>query len=250
MLLTNEYFIVTIFGLITGSFTNTIIYRIPRNQSIILPKSFCPHCTQSISSYDLIPIISYINLHGKCRYCKKGIGFQYPVVEALMAGIFIAIFHRWGLTFHTLSGWLLAIVMVSTAFIDIHWGIIPDKITYPAFVIGFMFSLVTVGVYSAITGSIFFAGVLLLAVFCYPGAMGGGDIKLALVIGVFTGFQGAVIAFIIAVVSGALYGLILIIIGVAEQKTAIKFGPFLAAGAFISYIFSTEIVHIYTALFL
>jgi leader peptidase (prepilin peptidase)/N-methyltransferase len=249
MLLTSEYFIVTLFGLIIGSFTNTIIYRIPRNLSIILPKSFCPHCAHQILFYDLIPIISFIKLHGKCRYCKKKIGFQYLVVEALMTGIFIATFYQWGLTFQTLSGWVLAVVIVSAAVIDMNWGIIPNKITYPSLVIGLLLSFVTIGIYSSIAGGLFFSGVLLLAAYCYRGAMGGGDIKIALVIGVFTGFQGAIIAFILAVFLGALYGMMLIIFGMAEYKTSIKFGPFLAAGAFISYNFSTELIQIYLTLF-
>lgn len=245
MLLTSKYFIIIALGLLVGSFTNTIIYRIPRNQSIILPNSFCPHCIKPIHFYDLIPIISYLNLQGKCRYCKKDISFRYFLVETLMAGIFFAVFYIWGFTCQTISGWLLSMVIVSAAFIDIDWGIIPDKITYPAMLAGLVLSFFTVGIGTALTGSAFFAGILLLTAFISRGAMGGGDIKMAIVIGLFTGLKGAVIACLVAVILGGLYGLGLIILARAERKSAIKFGPFLALGAFIGYNFSTQLSTIY-----
>lgn len=237
-------------GLVTGSFANSVIYRLPREQSIILPNSFCPHCQQSLHFYDLIPIISYINLRGKCRRCKRNISIEYPLVEALMACLFTAVYLRWGLTVFTVGGWLLALFTVCGALIDVKWGVIPDRITYPAIIAGLVLAYPAVGIASAWGGGLFFAGILWLTAFCCPGGMGGGDIKMALAIGLLAGFAGAAIAFLTAVILGALYGLILIITGRANGKTPVKFGPFLALGAFIGYNYSAQLIDIYCGFWL
>ncbi|MEN6461948.1 MAG: A24 family peptidase, partial [Syntrophomonas sp.] len=158
---------------------------------------------------------------------------------------FALIYLEYGFIFYTISGWLLSVILIASAVIDINEGIIPDKITYPAIVIGLALSYFTVGVPSAILGALLFGGILLLAAIFSRGGMGGGDIKLALAIGAFTGLQGAFLAFVISSLLGGAAAISLLLGKQATLKTAIKFGPLLAIGGWLAFVYGNRLITFY-----
>ena len=229
-------------GLLFGSFANVLIVRIPAGKSIVTPPSHCPHCGHPLRALDLVPVLSWLFLKGKCRYCQGRISPRYPLIELLTAALFVGVFMRWGLSAFTLAGWVLVIILVSAAFIDLDEGIIPDIITIPGVILGLAVSFFTIGFLPALWGALAFGGVLFVAAVISQGGMGGGDIKLAAAIGAFCGLPGALITLLLSSLLGTLFGIILIMMGRAGRKTPVKFGPFLAVSAYIAFLFSNEIV--------
>ena len=236
------YVLVITGGLLFGSFTNVIIARIPHGESVVTPSSHCPRCGHRLNALDLVPVLGWLFLQGKCRYCRRPISCRYPLVEILTAALFAGVYWRWGVSWETLAGWILVIILVSTAFIDLDEGIIPDVITIPAVAIGLAISFSTIGFFPALWGALAFSGVLFLVAILSNGGMGGGDVKLAAVIGVFTGIPGAIVTLLLASFLGAIFGITLMALGKAGRKTPVKFGPFLAIGAYTAYLFSNQIV--------
>ena len=239
---TVTYLAVAAVGLLFGSFTNVLIARIPAGESIVTPHSHCPHCGHRLGVLDLVPVLSWLFLKGKCRYCQEAISIRYPAVELLTAALFMGVFLRWGISAYTLAGWALTVILVSSAFIDLDEGIIPDVITIPGVVLGLVVSFVTIGFFPALWGALAFGGVLFLVAVISKGGMGGGDVKLAAVIGAFTGLPGAGITLLLSSFFGAGFGIAFMLMGRAGRKTPVKFGPFLAVAAYTAYLFSNEIV--------
>ena len=242
------YLTVAAVGLIFGSFTNVLIARIPAGESIVTPPSHCPHCGHRLGVLDLVPVLSWLWLKGKCRYCQEAISIRYPAVELLTAALFMGVFLRWGLSAWTLAGWVLTVILVSCAFIDLDEGIIPDAITIPGVILGLAVSFFTLGFLPALWGALAFGGVLFLVAVISNGGMGGGDVKLAAVIGSFTGLPGAFITLLLSSFLGAVYGVTLMLVGRAGRKTPVKFGPFLAVAAYTAYLFASEIIAWYMGL--
>lgn len=235
------YFIAIIVGLLFGSFTNVIIYRLPVGESIVFPPSHCPHCNEHLRAWDLVPVLSYLFLRGRCRYCAATISLRYPLVEILCVLLFTGIYLRWGLTPETLVGWVFTVILLAAAFIDIDHGIIPDLLTYPGIVIGLVLSFWTLGFLPALWGTLAFGGVMFLVAFISNGGMGGGDIKMAAVIGAFTGLAGSAITILLASLAGAIFGLAVMAVNKSGRKTPIKFGPFLAVSAYLAYLYADAI---------
>lgn len=238
---TVAYLTVAAVGLLFGSFTNVIIARIPHGESVVTPSSHCPRCGHRLGVLDLVPVLSWLFLKGKCRYCQEAISIRYPAVELLTAALFMGVFLRWGISAYTLAGWALTVILVSSAFIDLDEGIIPDIITIPGVIIGLAVSFFTIGFFPALWGALAFGGVLFLVAVISKGGMGGGDVKLAAVIGAFTGIPGAIITLLLSSFLGAVFGITLMALGKAGRKTPVKFGPFLAIGAYTAYLFSNQI---------
>ena len=243
------YTIVITLGLLFGSFTNVIIARMPLEESIIFPGSHCPHCNHQLQAMELIPVISYLFLRGHCRNCGTKISLRYPLVEILCALLFLGVFLQKGMTISTIAGWLLAVILLGAAFIDIDHGIIPDRLTYPGIVIGLLLSFGTLGFLPALAGSLAFGGLLFAVAIISNGGMGGGDIKLAALIGAFTGITGSAITLLMASFLGAIFGLVLILIKKTGRKTPIKFGPFLALAAYTAFLWANDILSWYLGLF-
>ncbi len=236
------YLMVITAGLLFGSFTNVIIARMATGESIVSPSSHCPHCNARLRAGDLVPVFSYVFLRGHCRYCQNKISPCCPLVEILCALLFIGVYLRWGLTMSTVAGCIFTVILLAAAFIDIDHGIIPDRLTYPGIIIGLALSFWTWGFLPALYGTLAFGGLMFAVAFISKGAMGGGDVKLAAVIGAFTGVTGSAVTLLLASFSGALFGLIIMAIKKTGRKTPIKFGPFLAVSAYISFLFTDTIV--------
>lgn len=243
------YIIVITLGLLFGSFTNVIIARLPLEESIIYPGSHCPHCNHQLGASELIPIISYLFQKGRCRNCKAKISLRYPLVELLCAVLFLGVFLQKGMTMATIAGWILVIILLGAAFIDIDHGIIPDRLTYPGMIIGLLLSFWTLGFLPALAGLLAFGGLLFAVAVISNGGMGGGDVKLAAVIGAFTGITASAVTLLMASLLGAIFGLGLMLIKKSGRKTPIKFGPFLALSAYTAFLWANDILNWYLGLF-
>ena len=246
---TAAYLIIITVGLLFGSFTNVIIARMPAGESIVSPPSHCPYCHERLKAVDLVPVFSYLFLRGRCRYCQESISLRYPLVEILCALLFIGVYLRWGLTITTISGCIFSVILLAVAFIDIDHGIIPDRLTYPGIIIGLALSFWTLGFLPALYGTLAFGGLMFTVAFISNGGMGGGDVKLAAVIGAFTGITGSAVTLLLACFSGAIFGVIIMAVNKTGRKTPIKFGPFLAISAYIAFLFADTIALWYLGLF-
>jgi leader peptidase (prepilin peptidase)/N-methyltransferase len=245
---------VLILGLIIGSFSNVCIYRIPRNESLIRPGSHCPRCNQPVKFYDNIPLVSFIILKGKCRYCKEKISWQYPLVEFLTAILYLLLFLRYGLQLVTFVYMLFCSALIIITFIDLKENIIPDVLSLPFLLLGFLMSffLKNLSPLNSMLGILVGGGILLLVAilggFLFKKeAMGGGDIKLAAMVGAFLGWQLTFLSLFLSFLLGAIIGIIILIKN-KGQSDPIPFGPFIALGTIIALFFGHSIINWYLSL--
>ncbi len=236
-----------IFGLIVGSFLNCLIYRLEIEESFLKGRSYCPRCKQILSWPDLIPVLSFLFLKGKCRYCQQKISIQYPLVELATGILFVSIFNILYSIFYILITCFLIVIFVY----DLKHYIIPDKIIYPVIVIAlvfnFQFSIFKFSILSAIGAAAFF---LLIVLISRGKWMGVGDIKLAFLIGLVLSWPNILVALFLAFFIGAVIGLGLIISGKKKLKSEVPFGPFLVTGTFIAMFFGEQLINWYLDLFL
>ncbi|MBW1725814.1 MAG: prepilin peptidase [Deltaproteobacteria bacterium] len=220
--------IIFILGMCIGSFLNVCIYRLPVSKSIVdPPRSICPDCNSHIPFYDNIPVLSYLWLKGRCRYCNTPISFRYPLVEFISGIAAVNVLFTSGVTLEGLIYFVFIASLVVITFIDIDHKIIPDIITLPGIPIGLV------------------ASFALPAVTTHKDGMGGGDIKLLGMIGTIIGWKGVIFTIFASSMVGTCVGMIMILVKGKNMKFAIPFGPFLSIGA-ISYIFFGEkILHWY-----
>jgi leader peptidase (prepilin peptidase)/N-methyltransferase len=234
--------IVVLFGLFIGSFLNVCIYRIQKGESIVWPPSHCPKCTKALKPWDNIPVISYLILKGRCRYCTEPISVRYPVVELLSALLAVSLLYRFGMSVTFLIYYLWACVLLIITFIDLDIQIIPDRLSLGGIVVGLLVVYwLPVTYKDALIGLILGGGLLLAIIYCYyfltkKEGMGGGDVKLLAMIGVFTGWQGVLFTVFASSLMGTMVGIPWGLLKKGTLKAAIPFGPFLALGALI-YVF-------------
>ena len=240
-------FILLILGLIIGSFLNVVIYRLPNNKSIVSPPSSCGSCGHRLGALDLVPVLSYIFLKGKCRHCGERISIRYPLVELLTGGLFALLFWRFGLSFDFVRFAVLSCILVSAAFIDIDHRIIPDKLNLFGIVTGLVFIFLpdSLTIKNALLGLVVGGGLLLLVAVISRGAMGGGDIKLFAVIGLFLGLEKTIVALFLTFLLGGIAGIILIATKIKSRKDYIPFGPFIGIGAFIAIMWYNQLIIYY-----
>ncbi len=278
------YAFIFIFGLIIGSFLNCVIYRLARpnfslwkNLGGLKGRSYCPHCKNRLIWLDLIPIFSFLFLKGKCRYCHKKISIQYPIVEILTGLIFLLIFNHSAGRFALVLGQnaqifehfgfsvlnLLFLFYISSVLIiifiyDLKYYLIPDKVLFPTIAIAllyrlFYFSLIWDYLLAVLIASGFFLFIFLISKGRW---MGFGDVKLAILLGLFLGFPNILVGLFLSFFFGAIIGLALIILNLPAQagkiglKSEIPFAPFLITGTFIAMFFGDIIIQWYLSLFL
>lgn len=272
------YIILFIAGLALGSFVNALVWRLRQqldnngdpkkliskeksDLSISKGRSMCPDCKHTLGAKDLVPVFSWLLLKGKCRYCKKSISVQYPLVELLVAGLFVLSYFVWPANLDTawqvilFVNWLIAVVgLVALAIYDIKWMILPDRIlkvlavvtiiaTILTFVLGrpiYDFANILVSV--AIGGGIFYV----LHQVSKGKWIGGGDVKLGLYLGLLLANPKLAFLYIfVASILGTLYALPLLSIKKASKNAHIPFGPFLIAGAMITMLWGRQIIDWY-----
>jgi len=244
--------LIFILGLIVGSFSNVCIYRIPRNESIIYPASHCPKCRSNISPKDNIPLLSYILLKGRCRNCKSKISIQYPIVELLTGLIYLIVYLTYGLSVQTLIYIILSSALIIIAFIDLNEQIVPDVISLPGIVIGFIISFFIpyISFINSALGILVGGGIILIiglagSLIFKKEAMGGGDVKLAAMLGAFLGWRYIVISLFLGFFLGALAGIFLIISKIKSREDTVPFGPFIVLGSFITLFWGEKIISWY-----
>lgn len=249
------YLIIFLLGCCLGSFLNVCIYRLPLNLSIIFPNSFCPSCKSPIRPYDNIPLFSFFILRGKCRNCRAEISWRYPVVEALMGTIMLALFLRLGLSplFFALLAFSAALLVIT--FIDIDHRIIPDVISLPGIVIGVILALagISISLKSSLIGILLGGGSLFIVAYVYEAitkreGMGGGDVKLLAMIGAWLGWQAVLFTLFFASLLGTIIGGTVMLIQKEGRYYAIPFGPFLALAALAYIFFGPPLIHWYLGL--
>jgi leader peptidase (prepilin peptidase)/N-methyltransferase len=232
-------------GLAIGSFLNVVAARVPRRLSIVSPGSSCPQCSSRIAWYDNVPILSYAVLRGRCRSCGWAIPWKYPAVEAGTALLVSASLVRFGLSAHALVAVLLCGALVAVTVTDLERRVIPNRIVLPATVAVLLVQTAAdrspEWAIAAVAAALF----LLIAALAYPGGMGMGDVKLALLMGAALGrlvAVGLMIGFVAALVPAVV---LLARHGSAARKMAIPFGPFLAFGGIAALFAGHAILQAY-----
>ncbi len=237
----------TLLGAMAGSFANVAIHRLPRRESLVAPRSRCPHCGHPIRARDNIPLVSFLWLRGRCRDCARPISWRYPLVEALTALLFLGAWHWFGPSLGALRAWLFALIMVIVFFVDLDHRIIPDAVTFPGLALGVILAVPTgprglLGSLGAALG----AGLLFFLIAAASrGGMGGGDVKLAAVMGAFLGWPVVAAALFISFTLGGVVGLGLLATGRRRRKDPVPFGPFLAAGGLAALFWGQVLVEWY-----
>jgi leader peptidase (prepilin peptidase)/N-methyltransferase len=246
-----------ILGLAIGSFLNVCIDRLPRNESIVLPPSHCEACQHKLAVKDNIPVFSYLRLRGRCRYCQAAIPRRIFWVELATALIFALLCWRYGLSAELGIMAFYASLFIIIFVIDLEHGLILNKVVYPGMVVALLLalypwpwltqSIVMRVAYAALGGGIGFVIFLLIALVS-RGGMGWGDVKLAALIGLATGFPLVFLAIIMGAILGGIVAVALMIAKKRKRRETIPFGPFLAVAAMITLLWGSNILNWYLGL--
>ncbi|MBI4973007.1 prepilin peptidase [Candidatus Roizmanbacteria bacterium] len=239
-----------ILGTAIGSFLNVLIDRLPREESIN-GRSHCEYCKKTLSPLDLVPVLSFLFLKGKCRYCGKKLSLQYPGIEILTGVLFILIYNLKFEIFNSnfkflISNYAIVSCLIVIFFIDLKNQIIPDEMQIALF-ITVLLSKIVVGVtvtalgYALVAGLIVLLPILFLYLITRGRGMGFGDVKLAFNMGFFLGIKGGFVAIYLGFILGAIFGIVLLLMKKKKMKSKIAFGPFLVAGMVIVLFFEKPI---------
>jgi leader peptidase (prepilin peptidase)/N-methyltransferase len=274
--------VLIVLGLCFGSFVNALVWRVHEQSeqgskkkpnrsyldklSIRKGRSMCPHCKHELKAVDLLPVLSWVALRGKCRYCGKPISPQYPLVELLTAALFVGSYHWWpvelqGLQVVLLALWLVLLIgLVALIIYDLRWMLLPNRLMYPLTAVAGLYALVTV-LYApnhlmaavnvilavAVGGGIFYV----LFQVSDGKWIGGGDVKLGWMLGLIAATPARSMLFIfLAALLGSLLSVPLLLSGRLKRNTNIPFGPMLIIGLIIVQLFGTAILHWYRRTFL
>jgi len=239
-------------GLLVGSFLNVCIHRVPREESVVAPRSRCPACGAGIAWYDNVPVLSYVLLRGRCRACGASISARYPVVEALTGLVSWLVFQRYGVSWLYAVWFAYAASLITLSVIDLDHRIIPDEISITGIAAGVLLSLFTPlqPFLDSLFGLLLGGGFLLVVGMVYEAArkqegIGGGDIKLMAMVGAFTGWKGALFTIFGGSVVASVFGISMMIARRSGTQLAIPFGPFLSAASFCYVLFGDELIQLY-----
>lgn len=254
------YTFLILFGLIIGSFINVCVFRLPRERSVVMPRSFCPKCRTPIKWYDNVPLISYILLLGRCRHCGRPISPRYPLIELLSALLsWFTYYHFNAWTPYLIYYLLLISPLIVVTFVDLEHRIIPDIISIPGIVAGALSSFILmhgkwteIGV-DILLGIVVGGGFLAIVGLGYEWikkreGLGGGDIKLAAMLGAFFGWKGIIFILFLSSILGSIVGITLIVGLKKGMKYPIPYGPFLATGAVVYLFWGDAILNWYLGL--
>ncbi len=237
-----------IFGTIIGSFLNVVIYRLPKKIPFIRGTSYCPHCKTHIKPIDLIPIISYVFLKGKCRHCQQPISIRYPIIEALTGLLMMLVYLRYGLSLMSIIGLVLTALLIVITMIDIDTMEIYDRFHVMIIVLGVITMLISdLPILDHVIG-FFIISVPFLIIAMITNGIGGGDIKLIAAAGLLLGYQSTLVAFIIASILGGFVAIMLVIFKLQHRKSLIAFGPYLCLGIYVAFLVGKPIFDWYISL--
>ena len=268
--------VAALFGLVTGSFLNVVIHRLPRmleqgwraqcheltgddgsgeqapRYDLVQPASHCPSCGNAIAAYDNIPVLSYLLLGGKCRHCRTPISRRYPAIELLTALLCVAVAWRFGFSWQAAAAIPLTCALLALAVIDLDHKLLPDAITLPLLWAGLIVNLG--GLFSDLASAVIGAALGYLSLWSVYQAfrlltgkegMGYGDFKLLAAFGAWLGWQALPLIVLLSSLVGALTGIALMLFGGHRRGTPIPFGPFLAAAGWIALLWGEPLTRAY-----
>ena len=241
--------IIFILGLLIGSFLNVVILRIPEGKTMVNDRSVCRACGYILLLADLVPVASFLLLRGKCRKCGEQISWQYPVVELLTAVLFLFAYLELGLTLNLLLALIFISLSITVTFTDLIFMRIPNKVVLFGSIVAFPFIIYNAHFYQSTLGALIGGGFLLLIAIISRGNMGGGDIKLAFMQGLYLGISNTIVMLILSFIISGVISLLLIALKIKGHKDAIPFGPFLASAGLIAFFYGSEIILWYFARF-
>jgi len=269
--------LLAVFGLIFGSFVNALVWRIHEQEalhekkkkptkkqlaelSILRGRSMCTHCHHELAGKDLVPLFSWLWLQGKCRYCGAPIGWQYPVVEAVTAGLFVASYIWWpdqltGIAVQQFVVWLGFVTMfVALAVYDLRWYLLPNRIVYPLNIIAVIEVLIVAlnkhnlgALWEPLAGALIISGLFYLLFQLSAGKwIGGGDVKLAITLGLWAGtpLKACLVLFFASLI-GTVVSVPIALRAKQGLKLRVPFGPFLLAATFLTVLFGTGVINWY-----
>ena len=236
-----ELFLIFIIGLCVGSFLNVCIFRIANGESIAFPPSHCTKCGKRIKRRDLIPIVSYVLLKGKCRNCGDKISIKYPLIELINGILYLLIYINYGLTIDLVKGCIFISLLLVIAMIDFHTHDVYKSTIVFGGIVGVIFLIVKYAIegvlpWSNIVGALIGYIVIWLIVILTKG-MGDGDIDIAMICGLFLGIKGIVLNLFLAFIFGGIVGVILLFLRKKGRKSEMAFGPYLALGGIVTLLY-------------
>ncbi len=242
-------------GLCVGSFLNVCIYRLPLEESLVFPASHCTRCNRKLSWFENVPVVAWLALRGRCRSCHTRISIVYPLVEAFTGAMFVWAAWQYGMSWLLLSRLLLGCTLIVLFFIDLRHRILPNVITVPGTIAGFLLSVVAPpGWISSLVG-LAIGGLIPLALaeaylrLRKIEGLGMGDVKMLALIGAFLGWQLVLLTLAVASVLGSVVGLGLIVARRGTMKLALPFGTFLAIAAMFAAAYGDPIVQWYVGFY-
>lgn len=247
--------LVFLFGASVFSFINVLIYRVPRHLPFGNERSFCPACKRTLKPCDMIPVLGYLILGGKCRYCKSHISLRYPLIESLggLSALFVLWYYgregEYGAytLMHMIITFAVLAILTAVAFVDLDTMEIPNGFIIAIFVcaLAAVFCFPEVSLLSRVIGIFVISLPLTLITCLIPGAFGGGDIKLMAALGMFMGWKVSIVAFFLAVLTGGAYGIYLLLSKKKGRKDHFAFGPFLCVGAAVAVFYGGALIDWY-----
>jgi leader peptidase (prepilin peptidase)/N-methyltransferase len=246
-----ELLTITVVGLCIGSFLNVCAYRLPLGESVVHPRSRCTSCGRTLTWFDNLPVVSWVVLGGRCRTCRNPVSWMYPAVEIVTALVFVVTYLTYGLTLLSLVRVIFGCALIVLFVTDLQHKILPNVITLPGIVIGFLCSLfLPPGWVSSLIGVLVGGGVLFAIAEAYyrvrgQEGLGMGDVKLLAMIGAFLGWKLVLLTLVFASFTGSLAGGVLIASGRGDMKYALPFGTFLAVGALLAATWGNPIADWY-----
>lgn len=251
-----EALTVLLVGLCIGSFLNVVIHRVPKGMSLVRPPSTCPRCRKEIRPYDNVPVLSFILLGGKCRFCRAPIPWSYPLVELATGLVFLLLWRRFDLGPELFAGCVFSAGLIALSVIDFYHQILPEVITLPliGLALGWSFFRPGFGIGRALLGAGVGAGFLLLIYGAYyllrkKEGLGLGDVTLMVLIGAFLGWKLVLLTLILSSFTGALVGIFLLSARKKTLQHALPFGTFLGPAAIAALLWGDRIISAYLGLF-
>jgi leader peptidase (prepilin peptidase)/N-methyltransferase len=251
---TSIYILAGVLGAMFGSFLNVCVYRLPREQSVVRPRSSCPACGHLVRAWDNLPVLSWVILGGKCRDCGARISAQYPLIELASAALALAALHKTGLSWNWAGQFMFLWLLLGIAATDVQHYLIPDHFSLGGLIAGLGLSFIPGGVEpaGAVIGALTGGGALYLVavagkVAFGKDAMGGGDVKMLAMIGAFTGWQGVLFTVFAGSLAGSLiFGFINYVL---HKDKLVPFGVFLSLGAGLYVFTGDKLISWYLSLF-
>lgn len=244
------YIYMFVLGTCIASFINVVIYRVPLEISVAKGRSFCPQCQKTLKPYDMIPVLSWFILKGKCRFCGEPISFRYPAIEFIGGVLAVLCFSRYGIDGMTLISFLFSMILLAICMIDYDIMIIPNGLVICCLLVALIsIPVLDVSLLDRVIGFFIISAPLYVMTLVIPDCFGGGDIKLFAAGGLLMGYQYVLVSAFIAIVIAGTYGGYLMIRHKVERKSHMAFGPYICFGLFIGLLYGQELIDMYLHLF-